>query len=390
MEVAAEPEPESQPSPFLRDLQIHGFVSEGAFLSTANEYIGVSSRGSLKLFEAGVNVSTEVADRLRVGMQIFARDFGRFEDPPRFDWAFLDYRWRSWLGLRAGIVKMPFGLYNEYADIDSARVSILMPQAVYPFRNRDVLLSHRGFALYGEHPIGPAGALEYQAWVGTVSIPENALILDNARLEEIDTKYVAGGQLFWRPPVDNLRIGATLIRLSVDFHIQLPPETVAALIMAGLVPPDYTGDLLVTQRPNTWAVGSAEYSRGDATFAVEYSRAFKRQRSSPMLIPPLDEDQERFYGLAAYRFAPWLELGAYYSVFHADAGDRDGSDPRWAENYHAYQRDLAVSARFDVNPNWLWKAEAHVIDGTADLDSTHNPDPERYWGLFLVRTTVTF
>ena len=30
------------------------------------------------------------------------------------DWAFLDYQWRPWLGLRAGIIKMPFGLYNEY------------------------------------------------------------------------------------------------------------------------------------------------------------------------------------------------------------------------------------------------------------------------------------
>src|SRR5215208_1527935 len=116
--AAAQPaEPPEEPSLSLPDVQIHGFVSEGAFWSTSNDYIGKSSRGSVKLFEVGLNVSTEIADRLRVGAQLFARDFGAFEDPPRFDWAFLDYRFRAWLGLRAGIIKMPFGLYNEYTDI---------------------------------------------------------------------------------------------------------------------------------------------------------------------------------------------------------------------------------------------------------------------------------
>jgi hypothetical protein len=30
------------------------------------------------------------------------------------------------------------------------------------------------------------------------------------------------------------------------------------------------------------------------------------------------------------------------------------------------------------------------MDGTADLPAASNPAPKRYWGLFLVRTTVTF
>src|ERR1043165_1387665 len=46
-------------------IQIHGFASEGAFVSTANDYLGSASRGSLELFDAGINFSTEVADRLR-------------------------------------------------------------------------------------------------------------------------------------------------------------------------------------------------------------------------------------------------------------------------------------------------------------------------------------
>ena len=55
-----------------------------------------------------------------------------------------------------------------------------------------------------------------------------------------------------------------------------------------------------------------------------------------------------------------------------------------------FQRDLAATFRLDINDYWLWKLEGHFIDGTADLQATLNPNPERYWGLFLLRTSVTF
>jgi hypothetical protein len=371
-------------------IEIHGFVSQGAFVSTANDYLGRSSRGSLELFEAALNVSTEVTDRLRAGVQLFSRNVGDFDDlSPRLDWAFLDYRWKDWLGVRAGIIKMPFGLYNEFTDIDAARLPILMPQGVYPLRNRDVFLSHTGFAAYGAHPIGSAGALEAQVWLGTLTIPRNALVLTGATLDSIDTRYVTGGQLFWYPPVDGLRLGGTFLRASIDFHLTLSPENVEALIMAGAVPPDYDGALVVSQRP-TWAViGSAEYVQGDWLFAAEYSRQLKHQQTSlPMVIPAVDEDAEAFYAMVTHR--PWsrAEVGAYYSVFHADAGDRRGRGPQWPAPHRAFQRDLAATIQLDINERWLWKMEAHFIDGTADLPGA--VDPARYWGLFLLRTTVTF
>lgn len=371
---------------------IHGFVSEGGFVSTANDYIGTSSQGSLELAEVGVNVSTEVTDRLRVGAQLFARDFGVFVDNPRFDWAYLDYRWKAWLGVRAGIIRMPFGLYNEYADIDAARAPILLPQSVYSFRNRDVLLSHRGFDLYGHRTLGAAGELDYQLWLGTLNIPTNALIVAGATLDHINDKYVTGAQVFWQPPLDGLRVGATALRTSVDFNLTLSPANTAALIKAGLVPKTYTGAFEVSQRPDTWVIGSLEYLHEAWLVAAEYSRAFKRQRSSiPAALPTTNDDSERFYAMAAYRPAPWLQVATYYAVLYLDANDRGGHDAKkYAEPFYAFQRDLAATVRFDVNDHWLWKLEGHFLDGTADLDTTLNPHPDRYWGLFLLSTTVTF
>jgi hypothetical protein len=374
-----------------RRVALHGFISQGAFVSTDNDYIGESSRGSLELFEVGLNASSELTSHLRAGIQLFARDMGIFDEAPRIDWAFLDYRWTRRLGLRAGVIKIPFGLYNEYADIDAGRLTILMPQSVYPVRNRDALLSHRGFSIYGDVDLGDAGSVDYQAWLGTLAIPRSALTLTNASLEHVDTKYVTGGQLFWHPPIEGLRIGASYLRASIDFDVRFDAATASALEMAGLVPMGFDGRLVISQRPTSQAIGSAEYARGAWLFAGEYSRGYKRQRSTlSSLLPTFEQTGEGFYAMAAYQASPKIQTGGYYSVNHLDVDDRKGHDPKYTENYQAYQRDLAATVRYDVNEHWLWKLEAHFIDGAADLSVTDNPMPSRYWGMFLVRTTVTF
>jgi hypothetical protein len=373
-------------------LVIHGFVSEGGYVSTSNEIIGASSRGSLKFLDAGVNFSVQLFDQLRVGLQVVARRVGTVsEDAPRLDWAVVDYRFQPWLGLRAGLIKIPLGLYNEYEDIDSARTAILMPQSLYPIRNRDALISHIGFAAYGELGLGGAGELDYQAWLGILTIPRSALQVSGATLDAVDDKYAAGGQVSWHLPIDGLRIGASVMQASIDFDLTLNGTTVMKLVEANALPAGSDGKLVVSQRPTTFWVGSAEYAVGAWLFAAEYARSLKHQQTTlPQLIPAFDEDSERFYGLVTYRLSPLFELGAYYSVLHADVADRTGKDPKYGERFMAFQRDLAATVRFDVNDNWLWKLEGHFIDGVADLDSTRNPHPDEYWGLFLIRTTVTF
>ncbi|MEO8845477.1 MAG: hypothetical protein ABI591_24475 [Kofleriaceae bacterium] len=388
--VAASPSSPSSPDLHPSTLHVHGFIGEGGFLSTANDYIGTSARGSLQLFEAGVNVSTELGDRLRAGFQLYGRDVGTFRDlPPRLDWAFIDYRWQPWLGLRAGVIKMPFGLYNEYADIDSARLSILMPQSVYSLRNRSALLSQTGFALYGERALGSPGSVEYQAWLGTLDVPSNALVLSGGTLDNVDTKYVTGVQVFWRPPVDGLRVGASVLQASIDFHVTLDPTSVAALVAAGLVGADFDPHIVVSQRPSRLWIASAEYLHDDWLVAAEYARSSTHQQTTiPTLIPTTDDTSERFYVMLTHRLSHYFEAGAYYSVLYANVDDRQGHS--FPDKFDAWQRDATATVRFDVNDHWLWKVEAHLVDGVADLDLTTNPHPERYWGLFLFKTTVTF
>jgi hypothetical protein len=225
-----------------------------------------------------------------------------------------------------------------------------------------------------------------------LNIPENALELSGAQLDSIDTKYVTGGQLYWHTPLDGLRVGGTFLQTSIDFNLTLDAANVSALIMAGVVPPTFNGKLVISQRPDRLWIASAEYAYEDWLFAAEYARFYKRQRTSlPAILPTFEEDAERFYAMATRRFSPTLELGAYYSVVHADVDDRHGHNTmKFAEPFYAWQRDAAATIRFDVTDRWLWKLEGHFIDGVADLLASRNPMPERFWGLFLVKTTVTF
>ncbi len=373
-------------------------MSQGAFVSTENDYLGHSERGSFEFLEAAINVSSEVTDRLRIGAQLFTRDLGPIGNYAlSLDWAYLDYRYRDWLGLRAGRIKIPFGLYNEFIDVNAARVQILPPQSIYSVRNRDFLLAHTGFSVYGSAQLGGAGGLDYHAYAGALFVDpaSSALqVVGPVELDAVDTKYVAGGQVFWRTPVTGLRAGGSFLHSNLAFHFSVDTLTRMQLVAADLVPDDFDGTFVYGYRDINLAIGSAEYVAGDLTLSAEYSRtSFRVYSTIPTVFPGIDVDSEGFYGMASYRLSEWLEAGAYYSLSFADKDDRDGSGERFTESHRAYQKDLAVTARFDVNDSWLWKLEGHYMDGTGDLIDDDPADSDNLaskWGFFLVKTTLTF
>jgi hypothetical protein len=62
-----------------------------------------------------------------------------------------------------------------------------------------------------------------------------------------------------------------------------------------------------------------------------------------------------------------------------------------------FQRDIAVTTRFDLNANWLVKLEGHLIHGTGALDNPAlNDAVEREnledvdWGMLILKTTAYF
>lgn len=360
-----------------RGIQFHGFVSQGFLKSTDNNFLASSSDGSFEFFEAGLNAQKAITSQLRLGLQLFARDLGPNGDYKAIlDWAFLDYRWRNWLGVRAGRIKIPFGLYNDTSDIDAAHPSALLPQSVYPAQNRDFLLAQTGGELYGYRRFGDNGALDYRFYGGTVFIdlpptpPGTPIAITNLTIP-----YLVGGRVLWETPLEGLKLGVSAQRLRLETTIFDGRDPT--------MPKQIEADI-----PATLVQASLEYIADDLTFAAEYARWYTRIESSDtMAIPEIKQTNVRAYGLVSYRVRPWLQPSAYYSMLYPHAGVTEGRASK--------QHDAAATLRFDINANWLLKLEAHHMRGTAGLSSALNGGLpadmlKNNWWLFVIKTTAYF
>ncbi|MBA3685401.1 MAG: hypothetical protein H0W72_09190 [Planctomycetes bacterium] len=382
-------------------VDIHGFASQGYLYSTKNNYLVMSQDGSTEYNEFGINFSSDLTDDLRLGIQIFARDLGELgNDQPVIDWAVADYHYSDLIGVRFGKVKQPFGLYNESRDIDLARTSVLLPQSVYTEGFRDAAASFIGIDFYGRLPGGPVGSVDYQLYGGGNSFEDNNSIAQafeepvatppgvtrSVVIDKTRVKYLYGGQIIWNTPLDGLRLGGSLTAVSV--HLD---GTVTLIIPSGPPPSPPTNIITPTTfaLPNLFVgIASAEYTWRDLVLAAEYSRT-----DGDIIVdgtPVAGINSSGWYVSAAYRFNPWFELGAAYSVYASHREDWSYTDPR------SYQEDATLSARFDINPHWIFKLEAHGMRGAALVDRSDNTNDngsesfDEHWLFFAAKTTVSF
>src|SRR5579859_7084234 len=152
-----------------RNVQVHGFASQGFVYTSHNNWLTMNTTdGSGAMTDMGLNLSSQLTDRLRVGAQVYDRNLGQLGQwHPSLDWAVADYRFKNWLGIRAGKVKTTLGLYNDAQDLDFLHVFALLPQSVYPSDLRDTTIAHSGGDLYGNIPFHHhLGDLSYTAYAG--------------------------------------------------------------------------------------------------------------------------------------------------------------------------------------------------------------------------------
>ena len=256
------------------DIRIHGFISQGYLESNKNNYLtNDSEEGSFQLSEMGINFSTDLTNNLHIGIQFFSRDLGDIgNNKVTLDWAFGDYRWRDWLGLRVGKLKIPFGFHNETRDVDSLRTHIILPQGVYEETLRDSILGLQGIGIYGNLPLQSMGSLSYDFQVGTFSIEPDSgtakLInstsggLFEAENFNVEEGYSASSQ--WETPLEGLRIGGSIFTV----HTKSEVKTTEAM---GPLP---AGTSLDVDYPEiTFTVFSIEQSWDALILATEYIKA---------------------------------------------------------------------------------------------------------------------
>lgn len=367
----------------FKDIEVHGFVSQGFLKTTDNNYLGkTKDLGSFGYTEIGLNFTKSLTNELRTGIQLFARQLGsRGNFGANLYWFYLDYHPSDQIGLRFGRVKIPFGLYNEINDIDAARVPILLPQSIYPADHVDYLVAQNGFEGYGYTGTSPWGSLEYRLYAGTIAFPLANTPAYPLQQTAGNVPFIVGARVMWGTPLDGLRVGLSgqAVRLDTTLNLNLGPSLNKSVSF---------------QFPINMFVASTEYIYGDLLLAAEYSRWYAQfgNSTNTTIIPNLSVTNERAYVMSAYRLSSWFEPCLYYSITYPNVDQRAA--------FQDYQHDISATLRFDINRFWLFKAEAHYMMGTAALQtglttpSLNDGIPiaslTPHWWAFLIKTTGYF
>jgi len=346
-----------------RPVQAHGFVSQGFVKSDTNNWLTMNTNaGSGGMTDMGLNVTSQLSDKLRVGAQVYDRNLGQLGQwHPSLDWALVDYRFKNWCGVRAGKVKTTLGLYNDSQDLDFAHVFALLPQGIYPTDLRDVTIAHSGADLYGNIPLGHhPGDISYTAFAGHRSDSRYSGYPYLLQQWQVFARSVGGLQygadLRWNTPLTGLVIGASRMNQEItargQFVSLLNPE-------AGLAPFDSTTRTYWTN------LFYAEYLVRRLRIDAEYRRDYFKIPYVPGI--DLQTSVHAWYVAGSYRIHKRVELGSYYSRYNvANYGDGPlaqivgPTDPSLPQN-HIY--DKVVAGRVDLNRFCYVKIEGHFMDG---------------------------
>ena len=391
----------SQPAAWSFDLgtkmRINGFLSQGYIKSQDNNFFGESKDGSFQINEFGLTLNGELTDNLRVGLQLLSRDLGaEGNNKINIDWGMVDYRPKNWLGVRLGKVKLPIGLYNQGRDSDFLRPAVFLPQSIYDENKRNLVVAATGGSIYGNLSFGSGGDLEYQAYYGEVNFPEDSGQAQGMRALgtkmaakagrsvvafESDNRYVYGGALIYSPPVEGLRLGVSYFTGKSEFDFKLRNRD------GSIFRAEATGN------NKDFIVYSAEYARERWQISAEYMESTADRVVFGNDIP--GGRSQGGYVQVCYRLIDPVVIYALYDVFYADKDDRDGSEleARGELDYLGWRKDFGLGLRWDVNDNWVLKAEWHKVDGAALQLPIFNPPPEgvkRDWYYYVLKASYNF
>ncbi len=374
--------PDAPPTTFEQwNVEAHGSVSFGYLRTWGNDLTGdgdggSSENGTTDFWEATANVIARPMDRLRIGAQLFARDLGRYDNgKATLEWAYADYRLNDGIGVQVGRYKVPLGLYNETADIDTARTQVFLPPNLYSFRSRDLYISADGIKIAGylRSTVGAfayalhAGVKNYDKEAGFSAFLTEATGADPGSLR-VSSDGVVGASLHWYTPLEGLGF-----RLSAGDIIGFRIDST-------------TGGLATRSTSDHYlqCIASVIWEQGNWEVAVEYGRLYTRGTvvvEGLGQVGSLRDDSHAAHCSVTWHARPWLDLyGSLQSARH-EATEFDGVR---ADSIVAAVRVLPL-------PQWSLKLEGRQTWGTQGL--TRQPDGEpadHVWQAVALKSTWDF
>lgn len=335
---------------FNRNVQVHGFVTQGIAFTDNNNWLTMkTSDGSLSYTDFGVNISSQITDKLHVGAQVYDRNLGNLGDwHPTLDWALADYRFTKWLGVRGGKIKTTIGLYNDTQDLDFLHPFVLLPQSIYSTDLRESTMAHVGGDVYGDIPFNEKSMLAYTFFVGNredsryggypyLLAPVGIHLTSYGGLQ-------IGGDVRWYAPIDGLVVGGSYMNEDIKGD--------GTFEVAGIGQGSYHEESL-----SDWMYQYyGQYKVGKMELAAEYRRYWRDQSIFNGGFE-IRTDTRGWYLSGAYEVSKYLQLGAYFSRFTLQSPDN------FSGAVDAHINDIVATARIDLN-RWAYiKVEGHFMDG---------------------------
>jgi hypothetical protein len=346
--------------------QIHGFLTQNAIHTTANQAYGKSeNRISHSFTEAGINLGYQPLERLSFSAQGLFRQAGELDSGSlTLDYGLADLSLyqhpRGRLGIRMGRIKNPLGLYNETRDVAFTTPTIILPHGIYFDRSRSLFLSSDGGQLYFNHNIG-TGWLSGKFNYGKIRNDNDEIrdaVLPLGATGEMCTDTDFAGQLIY-----GINSGEYLAAVSyADVTLSYDP---------GPMDNYYNGTVHFYPM-----IFSAQYNGDRISLTGEYLY----QKNEFLDLGPYTPDgksvSESWYLQAAYRFNyNWQILGRYGEHYlDRDSKNGDAFKLMGLPTHMGFTRDLTLALRWDVKPWMMVRGEYHRINGTSWLTTADNPD----------------
>jgi len=380
---------------FDRTVQVHGFASQGFVYTDDNNWLTMdTSQGSAAFTDFGINMASQVTDKLRVGAQGYDRNLGQLgQYHPSLDWAVVDYRFKPWFGVRGGKVKTILGLYSDTQDLDFIRTFALLPQSIYPIDIRDATIAHLGGDVYGAVPLKHGrGDLSYTAWAGHRRDSNySAYVYFLQKYGVAGSTYGGlqyGADLRWNTPLKGLLIGASRMNADLTDNGSVVYPGVGSFQYSAVSKADWTNQFY------------GEYNRGKLRIDSEYRRFLHDQ-----IVNGTTEtvsDVRGWYLAGSYRVTKRLWVGSYYSrytITSVAGGVVASSFPQQTDTSlpanHIY--DKVITARVDLNRYWNAKVEGHFMNGYGNSSYPEGFYPQVNPGGFspntnalVLKTSVSF
>ena len=331
----------------LEDMQIHGFATQAFVASNQNNYLGMDTASFTSAWtEAAININDSVSDRLRVGVQLHYTRLGAFGgDNVAVDWALGDYRINQYAGVRAGKVKIRWGLYNDTQDYDPGYLWSLLPESIYGIDVRATNLSQLGAELYGKISLPRnLGKVGYSAYYGSYYYASNDGYIESLNEQGLTfsknpSGKTPGADLRWDTPAKGLKVGGSIMVFNAKGNL-----------VSGTYYSPYT----------YWPTAYAQYEFKKVFASGQYAKIVTYQTVTIPGSPAATSgsDSRTWFLMGGYHFTDKFQSGVYYDSDEL-ASSHALSDP--ANYFH----EVVVSSRYDVNSNFYGKLEGHHIDGNA-------------------------